>query len=229
MSINIDRIPYIYPTSGKIVFFDDFENAGSDTRWVFSGDGSGDATDGTYAYTDTQAMRITTGGTADQTETATTTLGVLNSNKKVGLASMWSPDAAIANLKSLSFNIKYYNGTTVKHAGIQWVGTDATLLNKWQYLNSSNAWTDVTDGGQTLYTNATTLCPHGFKMIVDFEDNEYMRFFSDWQQFSVASTAVYSAANTTYPRYEIFMTLTTETGNAILCYFDNVLFTVKER
>ena len=226
-TININGIVYNSPT-GKIVFFDDFEDGGATVRWIKSGSTATTAIDTTYAWRGADSLKLTTNSAADATCGITFNMAPMKNDYKVGLAFHWMSTATLANIKALELKIIRYDGTYIRTAKVQWLGTDGDAQEKWQYHNSSGSWADVTGGDQELGTVAATLQWHFAKLVVDLADNKYIRIISDDQSYAFTSLCQ-SASNTTInPLISYTITITAETGTAINAWIDNAIITTWE-
>jgi hypothetical protein len=227
-TVNIDGIIYHDPR-GKIVFFDDFEDGGATVRWVKGGTSSTTAIDTTYAFRGADSMKMTTNNVADATCSITFNMGPPKNNYKMGLACNWMSTATLAKIKAFELKIVRYTGALVNTAKAQWLGTDATAQNKWQYHNSSAAWADITDASQKIGTVAATLQWHFAKLVADLANNTYIRVISDDQSWAFTSAFESAADTSTEPGLSFTITLTAEAATAIDAWIDNVIVTVMEK
>jgi len=237
--INIDRILYDDPR-GKVIFFDDFEDLNAITaRWQ-TGDGTSgsNSKSNTYAFEGQYSLKITTGASADDAQSAkyiagTYNLGSSGSPQRLGFYFKFLIKEALANTKSIDIIIRKYDGSTKKEAKLRWLGTDATAKEKWQYYDSSGSFSDVDDSSyvssasQEIVDNIAAW--HWAKLVVDFENKKYVRLICDDKFFKLEDLSIYSTADTsTKPRLEFEIMLTTETENAISIYIDNSIVTLEE-
>ena len=158
------------PTSiigtGKILHYDDFSEPY--TTWL--GGGASDH----YLYivtnvgfTGGNCMKIGAGTGAGYSGTASLTIG-LPITDKVGFECKFATNST--KILYTYFYIWTYYESKEYIFGLRWDYTN----KKWQYYDSSGAWTDVTGGSQNLYYLWNTY--HYIKFVVDIKKQEYVWF-----------------------------------------------------
>lgn len=212
--------------TGTVVLTDDFEHGLATERWKQAAGTVANAAD--YPFNGGKCLKITTGTGAADTGQADHWMG-FPADKRMGLELWFMSNSLKANITSIAFLMRYYDGVNALTGVLKWLGTTE---EKWQYYNASGTWSDVTGGAQPLYVEAT-LQPqyHHVKFVIDFENETYVSMESDGLgKKDLSAIDIHSGADTTttYTLYtSIYITNQTATAARDL-WLDDVVWTMNE-
>lgn len=123
-------------------------------------------------------------------------------------------------LSVLEFVLHLFDGTTRYEARVRWVNS----TNKWQYLDSSNNWVDLTP--TVSYYTAPKLFNH-VKLVADFINKKYVRLIANDQVYDLADIALRALATGTAAKLNPYIDIYTS-GGACTVYIDDVIITQNE-
>jgi len=215
--------------TGVPFFIDDFENYHSviTERWYKAGAaGSTIALATDYPETGKYCAKLTTDTGASDICNCRILIGTLRPQYKFGVEIGFQTDMTATNLESLTIDFANYDKANMHNGSIRFLG-EANL--KWQYRDSTNTFTDITNGDHDLYVG-TTICWHKIKLVVDFERDEYVKMYCDEKEFDLSGLGLYVVADTTNGPY---LFLSVDLANAVAtaartARIDNVVVTYKE-
>jgi len=205
------RLNVIFP-SGRVLFQDAFEE--TLLKWAVSGDTGYSVervTDNPPPYGGACAKILApTGGSAKMEYR----IG-LPYAAKMGIDCFFTHDA---NCDAIDFWLAAQR-VGIHHAAVRYDADN----NKWQYMDSTGAWADVTDGSQDLYEDPT--CFHHMKLTADFDLKEYIALKCDHAEWDLRGIRYYWAPAIgpvySYMRVE----LTATTAGSSTSYIDEVIIT----
>jgi len=227
--VNIDRLNMWKPT-GKVIFFDDFEEGAVTDRYVSSGT---TAFDSSVNIEGSQSCKLTTGGTGGDAASITLFLGKVVTSNIWAVSVKWCGGYAYTNIRGMEVTINYYTGAVKRTYGIKWIGETATVDTKaWYYWNGSGAYAAITGGSQSIYTHASNWCFHHLKFSVDLSsDLWYKKLYADDLDINLEALSYVgqTAADTsTAPHLEFMIQATTEGDAALPVYLDDLIITSHE-
>ena len=208
------RTNLLYP-SGRIIYSDDFSSPV--VAWSLSGDlGYSAGLTTTYTFTPPSAMKLTTPATATKRARMIKIFG-LATTKIIGIQTAFNLDGGGTNQLVFSMNRRA--------TGIYWTGTityDA-VNEKWIYVDVDGNEQDVSGGSQNL--SRGTGIYHFFKAIFDFEDGEYVGFYSDDTFYSMKGISLRKEVAGGSEQMTTAINLIATTNAAENVWIDNVTIT----
>lgn len=114
----------------------------------------------------------------------------------------------------VTFWVEWWDGANYNVAKVRY----DVVNTKWQYLNSSNAWTDVIT---THILNVSVW--HSLELDIDFTHSAYLRLMVDDRTITFSSTNLYVTADTTKAKAQLTFETVTQGASAAEAYFDGTL------
>lgn len=179
-----------------------------------------------YPKTGLFCARLTTENVLDRTAYLQYNMGAFPKGK-FGIEFDFQCGSGVANLKYISIGVYYYDGVNLIEGRVRWIGTDAVLLEKWQYYDG--AWKDVPNGAYKFYVEAVTQpIYHNIKLIADIENELYVRLIYNEIEIDLSALPLNTGVDPTLPQLGANVGITTETNTAIVGRVDNIVFTDQE-
>lgn len=215
--------------AGRVFITDTFEDYYElpSEKWKLGGDTDYAhelATD--YPLNGATCLKMTTGASANRLVTVWKYFGTFPKSKfgfEINVNSMIGATA----FQKLYILMSYHDGTNTLISGIQWLGE---ANKKFQYYDSNGNWQDVTDGAYDMEVEATTRQPvyHNWKLIVDFENNLYVKFLCNEKEYDLSALAIQSTGAVDKFLVEIQISFGTATDAANAIRIDDVVVTDQE-
>lgn len=211
--------------TGRAFLIDTFENYTTAVTEKWAQDTGTVALDTAYPKEGKRCMKLTTGTAATNNARATIYVGGVPKGK-MGIELDFMTMDVDDNITSLCFSSVVYDGTNAVQYGLKYLGS--TDL-KWQYMNTSGTYTDVTGGAHTLQISETVPIWQHFKAIYDSRAAEYVKFYCNEKEFSLAGIDAYSSANAAAAYESLTIEIVNETSTAARnLYIDNFILTELE-
>jgi hypothetical protein len=209
--------PVTFDRRGDLIWFDDFES-GID-KWSCAGNGSNYSADWSAAAARSGAfsIRLRPGDSVGNLMNMQRHLPYPKLSK-LGLEWSFTYDA---NLQFHTCTFAAYDGTNVKDGRLSY----ETSGGLWKYMDSAAAWQNMATG-VTLYSALD--CFHTVKLVIDFENSEYVRAILNSVEYDLANIAIRTAASSLYPHIVVTIVTYNGAGGTQQNYVDDVIITQNE-
>lgn len=219
---DVNRLVSSIIPSGKVLFQDDMDNLdAAATNHYLEVQGTM-ARDATLAYgSGLYSLKLTTGAVAGNTAEMNKYVGV-PLPKLINLELRWLTTAQEANLRSIYFDLYRYDGAIETHMGVNYIGAWGADSETWRVIPAGTGgnWVNVATQSFILDTNH---CWNWIKFVADFENNRYVRLYSNEEIFDLSAYPAITQASAVNPMLDLEIVLVTNTGTAISCYIDDII------
>lgn len=193
--------PVTYDRRGEVVWYDIFENSLS--PWNTSALGTGAVVEAVTTDTDLEGKAAKLTGGSDGVRTATLTRRFsLTSLQKVGFEV--SVYYTTTGFEHILLDVARYDSVNLHWGAIRILGT-----NSQEYLDSDNNYTEFAT--ETVW-GSTAPIYHNLKLVVDMDNDEYVRFLYDETEYDLSSIAIRSQASAVEPQHVIQFTVKSADG-----------------
>jgi len=203
-------------TSGRVIFFDDFERAA--LNWTSTGSAGGSAvTTTTNALIGAYSAYIVSNATIGDYWIIRKYVPFPKAGK-YGLETQYS--ASSTTNDKVRFDINLSGSTKILDFGVEYNPT----TDAWQYYDSAGNWTDIPSCTQALFFATSVVC--SVKLIVDYNTGKYVQLVSNGEVFDISSLSgkTTSSAGNQLARIDIRATSIKASAAAVM-YIDNVVVT----
>lgn len=203
------------PVSELVLFHSNFEHLIGFSKGVGIGDAIFEL-DPNLSFSGAQSLHIKTRttDTAEDDEIQAFLQSHLPPTKNVSLlARFYSP--TFTTLKTLLFQLEWYDGTNVHRAFIKYY----EAVPKLTYLNSGGTETDLPDLDHVLHF----LSWHSFNFPVDFMNNKYRSFQLDEINIDLSDLPIYTTESALLPHLRSILSITTAGAAPTELYIDNYI------
>jgi len=202
---------------GNILWMDGFE-AGTVNWSVGTTAGRGSCTLSTDRFVSgSQSAKLVTGNVQDDLVRIQRDL-TYPSVGKLGFEIASTTDADIQTLKLW---LHVMDGAKQHVAEITYDETDDSLY----YRNSGGTYTKLTSV-HPIYGYVYLF--HTFKLVADFENDEYMRFMLNGETYDMTGIKMYNRSYVSAKLLSAYYTITTNVDDTVTCYVDNAIITINE-
>jgi len=206
-----------YDRRGAVAFWDDFEQGLSPWYTQASAGGGYVSLSSVRSHHGTYSVRLHAAGTLSQFARILKGLP-RNVGGNLGLetAFCW-----VDTIDYVYIGIYWTTGSVAYSAQVRWEGTGTSF----EYLNNAAGYTDI-DASKSLLLDLRYW--HIFKLVVDTDNNKYVRAFLDNEEYSLANISVYSAVSATAPSVYVDVWADAPAAGAVDVWADSVVFTQAE-
>jgi len=206
-----------YDRRGHVLRVDDFESAIKKFAEATIGAASLITLNHETAKSGSQCVKLTTGAViANAAEMTLYTLAYPTGKWGIKMSGMFG----CANSYNTIFSTSY-DGTQVKQGGIRIDAVDKTM----HYLDSDGNW-------QPFYTDFKlqyqSHCFHNAKLVIDFENNKYVRFMFNELEWDFSTHDIQVGASATLPHHRARYLVSAKLAAICSLYLDDFVFTINE-
>jgi len=205
------------PVAKDIIFYEDFEGSwkwrglGTGSDWVVAKVTS-DYTVNNGTYCMELTTKATTPAVGDYVEGSRYVS--LRQWKTVRFSMFFQP-LTQAGYAYLEVRLKYYTGTAIVMAGVRWNRS----TQRWQYLDSTGTWTDISADTQSLYEYAY----HYMSFVVNFATGRLKELVCDGLVLSGLNLAFQQVASTAASFLYVLIAIGSNVAARQTIYVDDVM------
>lgn len=206
-----------YDRRGDVVWLDDFEGPVLLWKTALSGTGAESALYSEYARNGSQACKLTAGEGAEEFAEI---YRYITSHKLGRIGAEFSftvdPDTLYVQVY-----LDYHDGTNLHRAAARYSKTNA----KWQYLNSSNNWTDFLTSKDLENVHHTF---HTMKIVADMATEKFVRILTNEDSTDLSTIDLRKQLSSVLPCIQITITHVSSHASVKSIYIDDVIVTQNE-
>jgi len=202
---------------GDVIFLDDFESGIQ--KWVFTGTGIGAAAENSAesARNGRYSAKITTGdAVGDYARLTRYSFPPVLS--KIGFEISFTSSA---HAQYLQWGIGYYDGTNVHEGHIRFDVQNSNL----QYYGDDAAWHIF---ATNIRVYGVTYLFHTIKLVIDIENDKYVRFLFDEKSYDLSAYALNVAGSALLPNLGLYIEVVTNLAANLSIYVDDAINTQNE-
>lgn len=201
---------------GTTVWMDDFEGGTLKFNATTGGTGAACALDTARMRNGSKSCKLTTGDAAEDVTSIERYLPFLDAGK-FGLEAHITHNEDIDRHR---ITIAAYDGTNLIYGAIEYDESDAAL----NYLNSGGTWSAFKS---SFSLHATPYLFHAWKLVIDTDNEKYVRFIIDNTEHDISAYALRKVASATDKHIMILIEAVSAGANEAT-YVDDVIFTQEE-
>jgi hypothetical protein len=209
--------PNVYERRGNVIWMEEFN--GGLAAWVASGLGTGNEQKivSTNTFRAPYACQLVAGSTGSRFAHLGNYFTVLTAGRvglefRIWFATRWD---------NFRIRLYYLDGTTKHFSEIRLNDENDEIL----YYNSDYVLTKLADLPDLQHDHGAY---HAVKLVVDFESDEYVRFFLDRTEYDMSGLGLYSGAYAENAQVQTLLYLYGRSGQNDYCQIDDVIFTQNE-